>query len=511
MRRSIGYGLCCLLFALAVSAPAAAGAGDDIPFPAKEFDPRLPWLNVQRPLTLDDLKGKVVILDFWTYGCINCIHVLEDLRRLEHKFGNRLAVIGVHTPKFDNERNLDTLRSILLRYRIEHPVVNDVNARLGRYYGMRAWPTQIVIDPTGYVLGEVLGEGNYDVLEGAVERLLAKHAKAIDTRPLPLQPERIGDALLAAPGKIAVANGRVAIADTLHNRVVIADRDGRIETVYGGTEGGFRDGDAAAARFLSPQGLAFSDGGLYVADTGNHAIRHIDLRKRSVATVAGGGEDEIRRNGDYDALRIRLRSPWALALRDDTLYVAMAGTHQIWRLNLATQRIADYAGSGREGLRDGGLAEARFSQPSGLSLSGNQLYVADAEDSAVRRIDLDKGTVETLVGTGLFDFGDRDGTFGGALLQHVLGVADAGDSRLLIADTYNHKVKQLDLKRRRVETLVGTGAPGRGDGDSAAYALNEPGGLALLDRRLLIADTNNNRIVQYDLDTGTAGEWVLKP
>jgi thiol-disulfide isomerase/thioredoxin len=502
----------CLMFAGTMPSYAEED-GDRYRLRATAFDSGLPWLNVERPLTLDDLQGKVVILDFWTYGCINCVHVLEDLRRLEHRFGDKLAVIGVHTPKFDNEKNLETLRSIVVRYRIEHPVVNDVDFELGRYYGMRAWPTQVVVDPQGNVVGQVVGEGNYDVLEKAIDRLLDRHREHLDDSPLPLALEsaRLGDTLLAAPGKIAVSERRVAISDTLHNRIVVTDHQGNIESLFGGPDAGLRDGAADTARFASPQGLAFDAGGLYVADTGNHAIRYIDLLRGEVTTVAGGGEQEIGHQGDYVATAVRLRSPWGLAVREQSLYIAMAGNHQIWRLELESGRIADYAGSGREGLRDGALERARFSQPSGLSLHGKWLYVADAEDSAIRRIDLDNERVETLVGTGLFDFGDRDGAFDKAQLQHVLGVAAVDDSTIVVADTYNHRLKQLDLVKQQVVSLAGTGMPAREQGEARTLHLNEPGGLAVLGDRVLIADTNNNRIVDYNLQSGRAAEWVVTP
>lgn len=481
--------------------------------PAIEFDPDLPWLNVKRPLTLDDLKGKVVILDFWTYGCINCIHVLEDLRKLEEKYSDQLAVIGVHSPKFDNEKNLDTLRSIIVRYDIEHPVVNDVDFSIGHYYGMRAWPTQVVIDPQGDVVGSIKGEGHYALLDRVVAKLIGKHQAVIKSEPLPmaLEKDRVNHSILAAPGKVAVSDRYVAISDTLHHRVILARHDGKIEKTFGSEISGFTDGAASESRFYSPQGLAFGGSGLFVADTGNHAIRYIDLSTDQVMTVAGGGEDKIQRFGEFDALSIALRSPWGVTLRDSDLYIAMAGLHQIWRLDVKAGKLKSFAGSGLEGIRDGSLVTARFSQPSGLSLVGDWLYVADAEDSAVRRISLDKGRVETLVGTGLFDFGDRDGSFEDAELQHVLGVAAAESSQILIADTYNHKLKLLNVDKRVVRTLAGTGQPGRGEGEGLRAQMNEPGGLAVLGKRVLIADTNNHRIMQYDLESEELTEWKLIP
>lgn len=477
--------------------------------PAISFPAGLPWLNVARPLTLDDLRGKVVILDFWTYGCINCVHVLEDLHRLEKKYGHKLAVIGVHTPKFDNEKNIKTLRRILLRYGIQHPVVNDVDRTLATSYGMRAWPTQYLINPVGKVLGKVEGEGNYQLLDELISGLLTEHAAVIDDKPLPLALEKMATGLLAAPGKIATSERYVAISDTLHHRIILTDHQGQIKKILGGSEPGLVDGLAAQARFSSPQGLVFSERGLYVADTGNHSIRFFSFKTGEVTTVAGNGNNEVYRSGVFDATEIGLRSPWALALRDRQLYIAMAGIHQIWRLDLAKEKISPWAGSGRESIDDGDLSASSFSQPSGLSLLGDALYVADAEVSAVRQISLSEREVSTLVGTGLFDFGDQDGAFPQAKLQHVLGIAALTDKKLYISDTYNHKLKLLDLDRQTVQTVLGDGQPGQGR--KAALRLNEPGGLAILGDLVLIADTNNDRIVAYDTKTRSAQEWPLTP
>lgn len=479
---------------------------------AIEFTPGLPWLNVSRPLTLEDLKGKVVILDFWTYGCINCIHVLEDLKRLKKKYGEQLAIIGVHTPKFDNEKNIDTLRRIIVRYDIDHPVVNDVESLLGRMYGMRAWPTQYVIDPKGGVLGKVVGEGNYDVFDITIKKLLETYADSLNDTPLPisLEKEKFETSLLAAPGKIAVSDQYVAISDTLHHRIILATHNGKIKKLIGGQSSGFIDGSYTTARFKSPQGLVFSRTGLYVADTGNHSIRFIDFATEKISTVAGNGKNEIHRGKKYPAKKIGLRSPWGLALHDSKLYIAMAGIHQIWRLDLNTKTIGPYAGSGQEGISNGSLKRSSFSQPSGLSFVGDLLYVADAEDSALRRINIRKGRVETLAGTGLFDFGDRDGPLHKAELQHVLGVAALNKEHIFIADTYNHKLKLVDIKKKTIVTAAGTGNPGKGEGDALTSELNEPGGIAVLNEKILIADTNNNRIMQYDLKTRRLSEWELK-
>ncbi len=487
-------------------AGSASCAGDPDNPPAIEFPSHLQWLNVERPLTLKDLRGKVVILDFWTYGCVNCIHIMADLEKLELKYGDRIAVIGVHSPKFDNEKNLETLRNIVVRYDRRHPIVNDTEWWLMRNYGARAWPTLVVIDPAGGVLGKVSGEGHYDLLDKAVEDLLKKFHDSLNRSPLPLalEQKRYEKSLLAAPGKLAVSDDLVGISDTLHHRVVITDHGGRILKTFGGPAPGFADGSPDAARFSDPQGLLFADQGVYVADTGNHAIRFIDLKTDKVRTIAGTGRIGFVTGGEHQALEVSLRSPWALARDAHWLYVAMAGSHQIWRMDVGTGRIGPYAGSGAEGIADGPLSQASFSQPSGLSLVGGMLYVADAEASAVRRIDLKAEQVSTLVGTGLFDFGDRDGLFREAMLQHTLGITVTGPRTVMLADTYNHKLKRMDLDRGVVSTVAGTGEPGR-----TLPQMNEPGGLALLGESVLIADTNNHRILKYDPASKRLSEWHL--
>ncbi len=421
----------------------AAGGGAATPAkkdyrPAPEFNPDLAWLNVARPLTVQDLRGKVVILDFWTYGCINCIHVNAELRRLEDKYGDKIAVIAVHSPKFDNEKNLETLRSVVVRYDRRHPVISDPEREAMRTYGVRAWPTLVVLDPRGRIVGAVEGEGHYDLLDEVTTELIKEHEPIIDSAPLPivLEKDRLAQSVLAAPGKVAVSADRVAISDSLHHRIIVTNHDGEVEGIYGTGESGARDGGAVSAQFSSPQGLAFAAAGLYVADAGNHQIRFIRFSDDSVITVAGTGEAQLARRGEFDALETGLRSPWDLVLHAPWLYIAMAGNHQIWRLNVETGKLSRFAGSGREGIADGRLHRAEFSQPSGLSLAGDWLYVADAEDSAVRRIALKAKRVETLVGTGLHDFGDQDGKFRQALLQHVTGVVALDGATVLIADTY---------------------------------------------------------------------------
>ena len=470
------------------------------------------WLNTDKPLSLAALKGKVVLLDFWTYGCINCIHIIPDLKKLEAKYANELVVIGVHSAKFQNEKETENIRRIILRYEIEHPVYNDSEFAVWQSYGVRAWPTQVLIDPAGYVVGAASGEGNYDVIDQAIGKIVDEFRKRgeLNEQPLKLVLERakVGDLPLAFPGKILAdaATDRLFIADSNHNRIVVTKLDGTLAYTIGAGEAGAADGAFDKATFYRPQGLALSGDNLYVADTENHLIRRVDLKSRTVETIAGTGKQTHAYFKTGPGRTVALSSPWDLQLAGNTLYIAMAGPHQIWKLDLDKNEVSTFAGSGREQRTDGPLLEAGFAQPSGLAVSNQTLYVADSESNIIRAIDLASGRVKTLVGGDLFEFGDVDGSGDDVRLQHPLGVLAHGD-KILIADTYNHKIKELDPDKRRVNSLFGTGKPGQADGATPSFY--EPGGLALANGKLYVADTNNHAIRVVDLKTKQASTLRL--
>lgn len=471
------------------------------------------WLNTDKPLTLAALKGKVVLLDFWTYGCINCIHIIPDLKKLEAKYPNELVVIGVHSAKFDNEKETENIRRIILRYEIEHPVYNDADFKVWQSYGVRAWPTQVLIDPAGYIIGGVSGEGNYELIDQVVAKAVTEFRKLgeLNEEPLKLALERakVGELPLAFPGKVlADARGdRLFIADSNHNRIVITRLDGALVETIGTGDRGAVDGPFSKASFYRPQGMALEGDSLYVADTENHLIREVDLKAKTVKTVAGTGQQTRDYFKQGPARTIALSSPWDLELVGRQLYIAMAGPHQIWKLDLDKQEVSTFAGSGREARLDGPLLESGFAQPSGITSDGKKLYIADSESNIIRVIDPADGKVGTLVGGDLFEFGDVDGSGDDVRLQHPLGVLAFGE-KVLIADTYNHKIKELDPIKRSVKTLVGTGKPGQAD--SASPSFYEPGGLSLANDRLYIADTNNHAIRVVDLKTKTTSTLMIK-
>ena len=471
------------------------------------------WLNTDKPLTLAALKGKVVLLDFWTYGCINCIHIIPDLKRLEHKYPNQLVVIGVHSAKFENEKDTENIRRIILRYELEHPVYNDADYKVWQSYGVRAWPTQVLIDPAGYVIGAVSGEGNYDLIDQVVAKVVDEFRKRgeLNEEPqkLTLERAKVGDLPLAFPGKIlADAKGdRLFIADSNHNRLVITKLDGTLVETIGIGSAGAGDGAFDKASFYRPQGMALDGDSLYVADTENHLIRRVDLKAKSVETVAGTGKQAHDYFREGPARTIELSSPWDLQIVGRQLYITMAGTHQIWKLDLNQQDVSTFAGSGREAREDGPLLEAGFAQPSGITSDNKKLYIADSESNIIRAIDLGSGQVETLVGGDLFDFGDVVGEGDDVRLQHPLGVV-AIEDKVLIADTYNHKIKELDPKKRSVKNYLGSGKPGQADGGQAKFY--EPGGLSIANSKLYIADTNNHAVRVVDLKTKQTSTLNIK-
>jgi thiol-disulfide isomerase/thioredoxin len=492
---------------------------------AKVRAPELPsdfiWLNCDHPLTLAALRGQVVLLDFWTAGCINCLHILPDLHYLEQKYQDQLTIIGVHAAKFDHEQAIDTVRQALLKFDITHPVLVDQNFYVWDQYAVRAWPTLMVIDPAGYVIGYVSGEGHREALDELIGKIIPNAAASTSRENFRLTSSTRP---LAFPGKVLAdePSDALFIADSGHHRIVISNLNGLVIQVIGQGQPGSRDGTFTAAKFHSPQGLAFDRQHhcLYVADSGNHTIRKIDLKRQVVATIAGTGQQSlILAPHGGRALATDLNSPWDLQLIGDALFIAMAGSHQIWQLQLTEAIVMTSAGTGAEGCFDGLTTEAAFAQPSGITTDGSHLLIADSETSSIRAVELSglgdrlglvsgliSGNparlprVATLCGSGdQFGFGDADGQREAVRLQHCLGV-DYAHQHLWVADTYNHKIKRVN-QLGQCQTVLGTGQVGHQDGEGRGATFAEPSGLSATSSHLYIADTNNHAIRQVDLRT----------
>jgi thiol-disulfide isomerase/thioredoxin len=474
----------------------------------------LEWFNVAKPLPIASLRGRIVLLDFWTEGCINCMHIIPILRAVEQKFPEQVVVIGVHSPKFAEEKSAESVKDAIARYEIHHPIIHDPKMTLWNAYGVEAWPTLVIVGADGNILGQYSGEPNQDSLIKALGDLVAHADKAGELKPakLALQLPETPKGRFLFPGKLKPLPGATkqwVLADAGHDQIVVLDDAGKDVRRFGDGTSGFKDGAAAVAEFNHPQGLIASGSAIFVADTGNHAIRRIDLATGAVTTLAGTGKRGTLLPTDAEnGKTTTLASPWDLEKKGDRLFFANAGTHQIGVLDLTSDKVARLAGGGAEALQPGLPDEAAFAQPSGLSLSQDAatLYVADAESSAIRAIKLDNQTyTSTVVGAGLFDFGHGNGSFQSARLQHPLGVAADGD-RVLVADTYNSRVRTLDLKSKTVSDFDGGKYTCV---DPICYPLREPAGIAIASGdRILVVDTGNHRIEEYTPSKNTSHTWA---
>jgi DNA-binding beta-propeller fold protein YncE len=460
-----------------VRAPELSGAGG--------------WIGTVGPLSLTRLFGKIVVLDFWTSCCINCVRVLDELRSLEERFADEIVVVGIHSPKFPHEHEHETVRRAVQRLHIRHPVLDDPDLITWQQYGVRGWPTLVVIDPEGYVVGGISGEGCGPVLTQTIQRLIKTHdaTGTLVRGPiefLTVSPTDDEDRVLDHPAKVAVEPGglRVAIADTGHNRVLVCDLLGRVEAEFG--------------LLHAPHGLRFDQSNperVIVCDTG---------ADRVVAVALSGG--------DLTVLATGIASPWDAVVDDDgSIVVAEAGRHRLRRIPAGGGETEVLAGTGQENLIDGPATDALLAQPSGLARLVGGLVFVDAEASALRVL-TDQGEVRTLVGQGLFDWGASDGGPDSSALQHPLGLAvgprpesgpDAGAiPTVYIADSFNSLLRAwtgsgLTSAEGALRTLPVAG-------------LDEPAGLDVLpDGRLIVADTNHHRVVVIDPASGSVSPLEL--
>jgi thiol-disulfide isomerase/thioredoxin len=465
------------------------------------------WLNTGgSSLTLAELRGKVVLVDFWTFCCINCLHLLDELRPLEQKYADVLVTVGVHSPKFEHEADPEALAAAVERYEVHHPVLDDPDLTTWQAYTARAWPTLVVVDPEGYLVAQLSGEGHAHALDRLVGDLVAEHeARGTLHRgdgPYVAPPPPATD--LRFPGKaVRLPSGTLLVSDSGHHSLAeLAEDAETVRRRIGTGQRGLIDGNATTARFAEPQGLCLLPPDVagtvgyhaVVADTANHVLRGVRLDTGEVTTVAGTGAQWMQ--GDPQPVegdpRTPLSSPWDVAwspvLRQ--VVVAMAGIHQLWRFDPVTPSVSVWAGTSNEGLVDGPVGDAWLAQTSGLAADGQRLWLADSETSSLRVVE--GGAVTTAVGRGLFDFGHVDGPAEEALLQHPLGVTVLPDGSVAVSDTYNGAVRRYDPATRRVSTLLtGLSEPSAAlvDGDdllvveSAAHRLTR---LRLPDEALLV-------------------------
>lgn len=461
---------------------------------APELSGSLEWINAPAP-SLGLLRGRVVLLGFWHAGSAYCQNLLNDLRFLQGKHADSISVFGIHTPKFEAERSPKLVQKAINRYGVRFPVANDPAFVTWQHYGIRAWPSVAVLDSQGRVVEISSGDLRREALDVLVTQLLddagARDQRVYETVQPVLKPEpRLP---LSFPAGLAVTQNHLYISDTGHHRVLECNHDGRILRQFGSGNAGFLDGSNAESSLQSPRGLAVLKDMLYVADTGNHALRRVKLLDGEVDTLAGDGRPgQPAGSMAGNASELPLNAPWDVAGAFDRLYLAMAGMQQVWEFDLGKRAMRPVAGSGQLALEDGIGTSAAFAQPAGLALVQQTLYVADSSGSAIRSVHLGNGSVQTLVGQSTFEFGDQDGTRSAARLQYPLALAlDPRSPLLWIADSYNDSIKMLrlgggDLRRFELD-----------------YRLQQPTAIAASPAALWVANTNAHEIVRIDLDGGS--------
>ena len=443
------------------------------------------WFNTGSPLTLAGLRGRFVLLDFWTSCCGNCLHVLDELRPLEARFHEVLTVVGVHSPKFAHERSDDAVAAAIDRYEVAHPVLNDPDLQLWRQYAVKAWPTLVLIDPDGYVIAQAAGEGQVSALAETVAALLPSYRVHPGGGPYVARPAAPG--VLRFPAKaIALPDGSLLVADAGHHQLVQLDGDEVVRRIGSGRRGRV-DGPAETAEFAEPNGLALLPDGVapfdvVVADTANHVLRGVRLDDGAVVATLDlpAALTDVRTiTGPIPAVL----SPWDVVWWPAVgrLVVAAAGVHLLLGVDPSTGAACVLAGTTVEGLRDGPAADGWLAQPSGLAVDGDQLWFVDAETSALRRL-TPQGELHTAVGEGLFDFGHVDGPAASARLQHPLGVTVLPDGSVAILDTYNGAVRRYDPAADSVSTL--------------ATDLREPSGAVVVDGDLVVVESAGHRLVR---------------
>ncbi|WP_107705402.1 NHL domain-containing thioredoxin family protein [Nocardioides allogilvus] len=436
------------------------------------------WLNTAAPLSLRDLRGRFVLLDFWTFCCINCLHVLDELRPIEEAYADELVVIGVHSPKFVHEADPVALAAAVERYAVHHPVLDDPDLTTWQAYTARAWPTLVLIDPEGYVVAHYAGEGHAHAISALLATLVEEHRSRGTLQPgdSPYVPPVVEPTDLRFPAKaVPLPDGRVLVADAGHDAVVLLSASGSVEQRFDG----FREPNGLC---LVPTDLGL-DYDVVVADTVGHRLAGLSLATGVVTTLAGDGQQWFEGDGTT-----RLSSPWDVVWWHDRVWIAMAGVHQLWTFDPVTGEVETAGGTANEGLLDGSLAEAWFAQTSGVAVDGDRLWLADSETSSLRWVE--DGAVHTAVGTGLFDFGFRDGPATDALLQHPLGVAVLPDGSIAVADTYNGAVRRF------------------ADGSLTTIAtdLAEPSGLYVDGRDLVVVESAAHRLTRIPLDARVAAD-----
>ncbi len=448
------------------------------------------FINSEKSYKLKDFQGKIVLLDFWTYGCINCMHVIKDLKKLEEDFQKELTVIGIHSAKFDSEGEEENLKTIIKKFKLNHLILNDKDYEIWENYAIRAWPTFVLITPDSKIYKYYSGEGNYEAVKDDILLLKKKYKDKLTDKSFDLKTEEKPKGNLYFPEKIAFdsVNNILFVSSNSENMIKGFDLKTKkvIYTIGTGKEGN-NCSTFETSTFKNPKGLYFYNNKLYIADTGNHSIKEADFKTKKITLIAGDGKQGYYLTVEEDnPLKVSLNSPWDLIINNNILYFANAGSHQLMEMNLKTNKIDVFAGIIRENIIDGNKNEkANLAQPTGIDYFDNKIYFTDAETSSLRFVEGDN--VKTIVGKGLFKFGNINGSFDKALFKHAEGLTYF-DNKIYVADTYNDSIKIVDLNKKEVSLLP-------------VKNLRHPTDVLVIDDNLYISNSFKHEIVIFNFKT----------
>ncbi len=466
------------------------------------------WLNVNQAVKPEDLRDRIVLLDFWSYSCVNCVEVLQEIKEMEQQFGSKLTVIGIHSGQFENEKNFSEIRKAVIRNDIDYPVINDSKLRIWNEFEIKGLPSFILIDPHGDIYKKFVGETSIVDVKSAIKKLISKYKYDLnrDSLPIVLEKNNIDGNVLSSPTKIEYVADfsyksrhlpALFIANTSKNSVIATTLSGDVILKIGTNSSGFQDGSFDVASFDSPQGLIYRGGKLYVADTGNHAIREVDFKESKVTTLIGSGQrgDVLSESQIVEAKTFELASPTDIEFfpTNESMVIANSGTHQILQYNITKDTIRVVAGNGSEGLKDGKFPNSVLAQPTDLAVYNRKLYFLDTMSSSLRVID-ESGEVKTLIGKDINKFGNKNGTKSEALMQHPMGLT-VDDTGVYISDSFNHSIKKYDFASATLSTISGNRKSGSSVGNGVYAEFDQPEGIASVLNNFYIADSNNNRII----------------
>jgi len=446
------------------------------------------WLNSTRKIEISDLKDRAILLHFWNRSCISCVEALPDIKKLENELGSKITVIGVYSSKFENEKDLSVIRNAVLKHDITSLVLTDTDLKLWKKFKVNAWPTFILINPNGREYERHEGINSVKKLVKDAKSMVNKYRYQINREPLPLLPEKynqIGN-ILSFPSKLEYtsnfidgsrATSAIFIANSGQNNIVATSLIGGILFKIGSGKEGLADGNFEEAAFNAPQGILFDDQKLYIADTGNHALRVADFKTRKVTTLTAGGKKGGIISATTDAVETNLSSPTDIEFfpSKDVIVISNSGSNQILSFNLKTNKISVLAGNGESGKTDGKYPNNSLAQTSDMVVLKNKLYFLDAITSALRVLD-EAGNVRTLASSGL---------------QHPLALT-ADDSGIYIADSFNNRIRKYGVSTQKLTDLVGGEI---GDAVGSKTRFNSPEGIISIMNSFYISDANNNRVL----------------